>query len=437
MPRLARIFLSIAVFLAASRGAPAFASASFPPAIQAELGLSSAPACTLCHRNDVGGIGTVVTPFGRTMMNRLGVAAANVGSLKAGLAADEAQHLDSDADGIGDIEELQMGTDPNVGASGEVAGLDVPLPETGCAFAARSQLSGVGALVFVGLGLILARRRSRRMRSVLRIATWSAPSVVVLAGCSLDTRQLQYALSGDQGGSESQPLVHAGAGGSSAGAAHFDEAGAGGTDDSAAGAPSSHAGSGGAPPAPLPLVDGCVDLDENGVGDCQETLLSNGDFKSDVKGWSADADTDLSWDDQNAAADPESGSALLSVKTSAAPGGSGSVLRVAKQCVPMTAKQLVTVYANAFVESGQADAGHAEIDVYFFDAAACAGTYVTSFPTPQPLDATTDQWLTLKAGSVSGANTQSALVTLALSQPLSAASFSARFDNVLLKKKPL
>jgi hypothetical protein len=436
MARLARLLLSTALFLVASWAAPAWASLSFPPTIQAELGLASPPPCTLCHRNDDGGLGTVVTPFGRTLMNRLGVTAANVNSLKAGLAADKAQNLDSDGDGISDIDELEAGMDPNVGASGEVAGLNVPLPETGCALATRPAFGGTGALAFIGLGLVLVARRSRRVRSILRLAALSGSSFAALA-CSIDSRQLRYDLPG-QAGAESQPLTHAGAGGGArAGAAPIDDAGAAGTDDSAGGAPSARAGSGGAAPTELPLVDGCTDLDGNGVGDCQETLLSNGDFKTDVKGWTADAETVLTWDDQNAAGDLPSGSALLTVASAAAPGGSGSTLRVAKQCVPMTAKQLVTVYANAFVAGGQAAGGHAEIDVYFFDAAACAGTYVTSFSTPQPLDATTDQWLTLLAGSTSGANTQSALVTLALSQPVSAASFAASFDNVLLKKQPL
>jgi hypothetical protein len=404
MARLARFLMNVALFLVASRAAPAFASASFPPAIQAELGLGSAPPCTLCHRNDVGGIGTVVTPFGRTMLNRLGLAAANVGSLKAALAADQAQNLDSDGDGISDIDELQAGMDPNVGASGEVAGLDVPLPETGCAFATRSSFGGTGALAFICLGLVLAGRRSRRLRTILRVAALSGSSFAALA-CSLDTRQLQYVAHGGQGGSESQPLVHAGAGGTSQ-------------------------------PEP-PLVDGCPDLDGNGVGDCQETLLDNGDFKLDVDGWSPDSDADLSWDEQNAAGDAPSGSALLKGTNSAAPGASGSVLRFAKRCLPINGSQLVTVYANAFVAGGQAADGHAEVDVYFFDVAACGGTSVTSFSTPQPLDATTDKWLTLKAGSVSGPNAQSALVTIALSQPLSAASFSAHFDNVLLKTQTL
>src|SRR6478609_2423287 len=123
MPRLARFPLSIALFLLSSQARTAFSSTPFPPTIQAELGLKAAPACTLCHRSDVGGFGTVVTPFGRTMMNRLGVSAANIGSLKAGLAADEAQQLDSDGDGASDIDELQADMDPNVAASGEVAGL--------------------------------------------------------------------------------------------------------------------------------------------------------------------------------------------------------------------------------------------------------------------------------------------------------------------------
>jgi hypothetical protein len=99
----------------------------------------------------------------------------------------------------------------------------------------------------------------------------------------------------------------------------------------------------------------------------------------------------------------------------------------------VTGKQLVTVYANAFVDAGQDPNGHAEVDVFFFDAAACSGALSASFVTPQPLDAETDTWLSLKAGAVSGEYTKSVLVKLGVSKPFSAPSFSARFDNVLVK----
>jgi hypothetical protein len=178
-------------------------------------------------------------------------------------------------------------------------------------------------------------------------------------------------------------------------------------------------------------------LDGNGVPDCRETLLKNGDFARDASGWTADPEVRVAWDEQNATGDVPSGSALVTSTVAASAGATGSVLRVAKQCVALSGKQLVTVYANALVGADQAADGHAEVDVFFFDVAGCAGTYTSSFSTPQPLDAAPEQWLTLRAGSVSGSNTQSALVALTLSQPLSAPAFAARFDNVLLKKQAL
>jgi len=85
----------------------------------------------------------------------------NVNLLKEALAGDDAEHLDSDGDGVPDIDELRMGTDPNVGASGVEAPLDVPLAETGCAFAAGPPGRASAALALLFLGLAIFRRRSR------------------------------------------------------------------------------------------------------------------------------------------------------------------------------------------------------------------------------------------------------------------------------------
>lgn len=140
----------------------ASASPTYPPTIEAELMLERAPDCTLCHRDDNGGIGTVVRPFGRTMLGHFQLTGGNnTGLLKAALAGDDAEHLDSDGDGVPDIDELRMGTDPNVGASGTEAPLDVPLPETGCALAARVQASRYAWLGFLLVGFAAWVRRSR------------------------------------------------------------------------------------------------------------------------------------------------------------------------------------------------------------------------------------------------------------------------------------
>jgi hypothetical protein len=153
--------LSLHAWLALWAPSAAFASPTYPPTIQAQLGLAQAPDCTLCHRDDVGGIGTVVRPFGRTMVEHFGLTGgSNIAALRAALEGDDAEHLDSDGDGIADIDELRAGTNPNVGASGVEAAPDVPLPETGCAFVQPSATGGTALLVLVGMALVLARRRT-------------------------------------------------------------------------------------------------------------------------------------------------------------------------------------------------------------------------------------------------------------------------------------
>jgi hypothetical protein len=170
-PAIRRQWLWLGLIAAPSLlfSASASASITFPPLIQSELALAKAPDCTLCHRSDVGGVGTVTRPFGRTMMTQFGLSSANLAALRAGLAGSEAAHFDSDGDGTSDIEELRLGSDPNVGASGMEAAPDVPLPQTGCALNARSPASGVAALAVVLVGLGLMRRSSARATRTSRI----------------------------------------------------------------------------------------------------------------------------------------------------------------------------------------------------------------------------------------------------------------------------
>jgi hypothetical protein len=153
---------AIAALGATLAAAPAWASPIYPATIQAQLGLAQAPDCTLCHRDDAGGDGTVIRPFGRTMMSHFGLTGgSNIAALKAAIEGDDAEHIDSDGDGVPDIDELRAGTNPNVGLSGVEAAPDVALPETGCAFAARSSVRDMRCVAFACLGLGLLRRRRR------------------------------------------------------------------------------------------------------------------------------------------------------------------------------------------------------------------------------------------------------------------------------------
>ena len=251
--------------------------------------------------------------------------------------------------------------------------------------------------------------------------------LVVLVGCSLDTRELRLAPgSGGESGAATQ--IDPGAGAPATAGANSAAGEAGALESSAGGG-----AGGGSSGSPSLLIDGCVDLDGNGIADCRETLVENPDFVSDVADWSPELDTTLTWDEENAAADSPSGSALLESTGVIDANTAGVALRVASQCLPVEGRQLVTVYANAVVDAGQDPQGHAEVDVFFFDAEKCAGGFTTSFSTPQPLDAMSGAWIDLKAGAVTGVNNQSVLVKLAISKPFRADSCRARFDNVLVK----
>jgi uncharacterized protein (TIGR03382 family) len=153
-------------FLLAS---PAWATSTFPTAIKTHLGLASEPSqsCGLCHKNNQLGIGTVTTPFGTNMRMR-GLKAGDEASLATALDAMAAENVDSDGDGVTDIDELKAGTNPNVvdgptdggmgGGTGGGAGGGSELPPIRYGCGANSV---PGALGLLGLAFVFALRRRR------------------------------------------------------------------------------------------------------------------------------------------------------------------------------------------------------------------------------------------------------------------------------------
>jgi hypothetical protein len=148
--------------------ASALASSSFPATVQSHLTLSTTPDCSLCHANGLTGTGTVKTRFGVSLL-QAGAVGGDTARLIAALDTMAAAGVDSDCDGVGDIQELKAGTDPNAppgsdggvltSADGGVCGQVILLgpPVTfGCSASAASGLLGV-----LGV-LVLARRRSAR-----------------------------------------------------------------------------------------------------------------------------------------------------------------------------------------------------------------------------------------------------------------------------------
>jgi hypothetical protein len=235
--------------------------------------------------------------------------------------------------------------------------------------------------------------------------------------CGVDDRKLQLS-AGTDGGTMG--------GGDGASSPHGAAAGAGSD---------TNAGGEAATPAILPpLVDGCADLDTDGVADCSVTLVKNATFQSDTGGWTSVAGSSLAWDARNAVGDDPSGCALLTAQGST--DSDGTTLFHALQCVPVTENQLVIAYANAWVEASAIDdPARAELQVSYFAAEDCSGTATGYFVTPP--SAAQETWVTIQAGGVTGAGTQSVSVELVGLKPNRAQSLKACFDNVMVKAKPL
>lgn len=151
--RVAPFFTAAALVLLT--GGSAFATANFPAATRTHLSLTYDPQCALCHTNGITGKGTVTTPFGKSMMAR-GLVASDETALNSALDKMVTDKVDSDGDGVTDIDELKAGTDPNTKA-GETA----TAAGYGCN-ATAGDPSALGAGLLVGLGLLVSRRRRAR-----------------------------------------------------------------------------------------------------------------------------------------------------------------------------------------------------------------------------------------------------------------------------------
>ncbi|MFT3710601.1 MAG: thrombospondin type 3 repeat-containing protein [Archangium sp.] len=142
----------------------AFASADYPGEIMTKYGLSGLPPqlCSLCHPNGSGGTGTATAPMAIALQSR-GLTSGNAASLRMALDRLEADMVDSDGDGVIDVEELKAGTDPNKkdvvtdGGTGGGGGTTViPALKYGCGANISPEL------FFLVLLAPLARRRLRR-----------------------------------------------------------------------------------------------------------------------------------------------------------------------------------------------------------------------------------------------------------------------------------
>jgi hypothetical protein len=139
------------------------AEADFPAAFREAAGLRCIPQCTLCHVSPAGGLS--FNPFGVNVFAN-GVIKGDPSSLVEVVAALRTKAVDSDTDGVNDVDEFENGGDPSK------PNVELGCPTYGCgariaepnAQMSNSTPSVILALSALGLAIVRAASVARRVR---------------------------------------------------------------------------------------------------------------------------------------------------------------------------------------------------------------------------------------------------------------------------------
>jgi hypothetical protein len=169
----------------------------------------------------------------------------------------------------------------------------------------------------------------------------------------------------------------------------------------------------------------------NGVADCEQTLVSNSTFVSDVVGWDPVAGSSTAeW----VATGPNGSTGALRASQIQVQAGATNVVNGGpEQCVPATPGAHI-VRGEVFIGNNDGD-GSATINISFYSGTTCTNTsFIGAFQAP--FVTSRSVWSLIQGVANAPAGTARMKIRLGINKLLGQPASSATFDHVLIKLMP-
>ncbi len=148
----------------------AYAHDTYPSSLASELPMPCVPQCTICHKDNLGGFGTINKAFGKAMQAD-GLSYLPF-TLDTAIAKMKTAPVDSDGDGVTDLDELMAGTDPNDASAVDLCGQTAAKYGCGAHIATIPERDGSAPIAALLTAVVLGaaahrsvrRKRERRSR---------------------------------------------------------------------------------------------------------------------------------------------------------------------------------------------------------------------------------------------------------------------------------
>lgn len=177
----------------------------------------------------------------------------------------------------------------------------------------------------------------------------------------------------------------------------------------------------------------CPDFDHDGIPDCKESLIVNGDFRVDLVGWVPELNVTQAFFPTNDGTGFSTSGSIAVLNTSQSD-VTGSTISGSWQCVRTMGGTGYNYYAQTLVTADAASGVLAGIAFQFFASPDCSGSISGVLPAVFG-DANVSGWRMIQGIATSPPGVLSMQVRLVVLKPFKLPPTQALFDNILLRAR--